>query len=204
MGAHPSKGPKITDQDRAVLELKRQRDRVRQYQVKLQHVLDREHELARQALREGNKDRARLALRRRAYQQGLIDKTDQQLATLQELVSTIEFAQLEQSIVYGLEQGNEVLKQIHKETSLERVERLMDTTAEAQQYQRDVDDMLSSHLSVEEQEEVEEELAALSQVVPDTQATPAVQSLPNAPTSELVGPQLKTPMPERSMVADLS
>ena len=70
---------------------------MRQYQVKvrystvclqgqLQHVLDREHELARQALREGNKDRARLALRRRAYQQGLIDKTDQQLATLQELV----------------------------------------------------------------------------------------------------------------------
>lgn len=51
-------------------------------------------------------------------------------------VSTIEFAQLEQSIVYGLEQGNEVLKQIHKETSIERVEELMQNTSEAQQYQR--------------------------------------------------------------------
>lgn len=55
-------------------------------QRQLQYVLDREHEAAREALRAGHKDRARLALRRRAYQQGLIEKTDQQLATLQELV----------------------------------------------------------------------------------------------------------------------
>jgi len=31
-------------------------------------------------------ERARLALRQRAYQNGLIEKTDQQLATLQDLV----------------------------------------------------------------------------------------------------------------------
>ena len=80
--------------------LKLQRDRVRQYQTKvrslphfaetdraqLQYVLDREYAIAREALRAGDKDRARLALRRRAYQQGLIRKTDEQIATLQELV----------------------------------------------------------------------------------------------------------------------
>lgn len=88
----------------------------------------------------------------------MISKTDQQLATLQELVrvdsattahmwskrcntnifkvSNIEFAQLEQSIIYGLTQGNQVLKQIHRETSLERVEHLMEETAESQTYQR--------------------------------------------------------------------
>lgn len=37
--------------------------------------------------------------------------------------------------MYGLEQGNQVLKSIHKETSMERLERLLDDTAEAQQYQ---------------------------------------------------------------------
>lgn len=80
--------------------------------------------------------RAKLALQRRAYQRGLVEKTDQQLATLQELVTTIEFAQLEQSIVYGLEQGNQVLKEIHKELSLDRVDDLMNRTADAQYYQR--------------------------------------------------------------------
>lgn len=51
-------------------------------------------------------------------------------------MSNIEFAQLEQSIIYGLTQGNQVLKQIHRETSLERVEHLMEETTESQTYQR--------------------------------------------------------------------
>lgn len=38
--------------------------------------------------------------------------------------------------MFGLEQGNQVLQQINKETSMERLERLLDDTAEAQQYQR--------------------------------------------------------------------
>ncbi|SHO79361.1 Similar to S.cerevisiae protein VPS20 (Myristoylated subunit of the ESCRT-III complex) [Malassezia sympodialis ATCC 42132] len=183
MGAQSSRGPKVTKQDRAVLDLKIQRDRVRQYQLKLQHVLDCEYEAAREALRSGYKERARLALRRRAYQQGLIEKTDQQLATLQELVSTIEYAQLEQSIMYGLEQGNQVLRQIQKETSMDRVERLLDDTAEAQQYQREIDDMLSSHLTLEEQEAVEAELEQLASAATQKTVQEPSIALPTPPTS---------------------
>lgn len=51
-------------------------------------------------------------------------------------MSTIEFAQLEHSAIYCLEQGSEALRHLHKETSVERVEELMDRTAEAQAYQR--------------------------------------------------------------------
>ena len=36
----------------------------------------------------------------------------------------------------GLEMGNEVLTQLHKEMSLEKVERLMDQTKEGVAYQR--------------------------------------------------------------------
>lgn len=54
---------------------------------KLQLVVDREYELAKEALKRGDKQRARLALQQRAYQKGLVTKTDTQLATLQELVS---------------------------------------------------------------------------------------------------------------------
>ena len=104
--------------------------------MQLQVVLDKEYEIARDAIASGRKTQARLALQRRAYQRGLIERTESQLTTLLELVSTIEFAQLEQSVMHGLEQGNQVLKEIHKETSIERVDALMDQTAEAQYYQR--------------------------------------------------------------------
>ena len=45
-------------------------------------------------MREGHIERARLALRQRAYQNGLIEKTDQQLATLQDLVRLFPYLRL--------------------------------------------------------------------------------------------------------------
>lgn len=51
-------------------------------------------------------------------------------------VSTIEFSLVEVSVLHGLKQGNEVLKEIHKELNVEGVERLLEETAEAREYQR--------------------------------------------------------------------
>ena len=42
---------------------------------------------------------------------------------------------VEKELLEGLKQGNDVLKEIHKETSVEAVEKLMDDTAEAIAYQ---------------------------------------------------------------------
>ena len=39
-------------------------------------------------------------------------------------------------MLHGLQQGNEVLKQIHKEMNVESVEKLLEETAEAREYQR--------------------------------------------------------------------
>lgn len=51
-------------------------------------------------------------------------------------VSSIEFTQIQATVMKGLEMGNEVLTQLHKEMSLEKVERLMDQTKEGVAYQR--------------------------------------------------------------------
>ncbi|OSC99503.1 hypothetical protein PYCCODRAFT_1373139 [Trametes coccinea BRFM310] len=150
--------PKITKQDRAILE---SRDKVRQYQKKIQAVLDREHEIAKQQLAAGNKDRALIALRKRKYQESLLLKTDAQLENLEKLVSTIEFSLVEVSVLHGLQQGNEVLKEIHKELNVENVEKILEETAEARAYQREIDEMLASTLSLEEEEAVQAELREL-------------------------------------------
>ena len=51
-------------------------------------------------------------------------------------VSTIEFSLVEVSVLHGLKQGNEILKEIHKELNVESVEKLLEETAEAREYQR--------------------------------------------------------------------
>lgn len=87
-----------------VCSLKLQRDKVKQYQKKvctppfftqhihiafqIQVILDREYAIAKEHLANGQKDRAAIALRRRKYQQGLLQKTDQQLENLEQLVTS--------------------------------------------------------------------------------------------------------------------
>ncbi|PWN40183.1 hypothetical protein IE81DRAFT_325837 [Ceraceosorus guamensis] len=196
MGAQNSKpGVKVTPQDRAILDLKLQRDKVKQYQKKLQSVLDLESRLAKQALQKGDKERARTALRRRKWQQGMIEKTDGQLETLQGLVSSIEFSQIQASVMHGLQQGNAVLKEIHKELNIDSVERLMGETQEAVAYQKAIDEMLTSRMTAEEEEAVAREMEALEaearaedlRSLPDAskEAQEHVE-LPNVPTVEPV------------------
>lgn len=130
-----SSSRRVTDRDRAILDMKIQRDKLKQYQTQIQIVLARENDIAKRCLAQGDRRRALLALRQRKYQESLLGKTDEQLESLQQLTSSIEFALVQKDVVYGLRQGNKVLKQIHDEISLENVEKIMDDTADAIAYQ---------------------------------------------------------------------
>ncbi|CAG8670948.1 12137_t:CDS:2, partial [Dentiscutata heterogama] len=130
-----SKTSKITSQDQAILDLKIQRDKLKQYQKKLQVISDKETEIAKKALHNGNKRGALLALKKKRYQEQLLKKTDTQLLNLEELTQTIEFALVEKDVLSGLELGNNILNEIHKEMSIEKVEKLMEDTADAIAYQ---------------------------------------------------------------------
>jgi len=185
--------PKITKQDKAILDLKLQRDKVKQYQKKIQAVLDREYEIAKQQLAVGQKDRAVFALRKRKYQESLLDKTDVQLENLEKLVSTIEFSLVEVSVLHGLQQGNEVLKEIHKEMNAETVEKLLEETYEAREYQREIDEMLANTLTVEDEEAVQAELKVL-QIEALGEPKPELRiDLPSPPTTK---PISQTPAAE--------
>ncbi|PWN33667.1 uncharacterized protein FA14DRAFT_105344, partial [Meira miltonrushii] len=196
MGNTTSKGgsgAKITKQDRAILDLKLQRDKIKQYQKKVQLILDKEHDAARTFLVRGDKERAKTALRRRRYQETILQKTDTQLETLEGLVSNIEFSQIEASVMHGLAQGNAVLKEIHKEMTIESVDKLMEETAEAQAYQREIDEALAGKMTAEDEEAVNAEMALLErEALGLSDPKEAVQDpankvdLPSAPTTQPV------------------
>lgn len=117
--------------------MKNQRDKLHQYQKRITVITEREKDIAKECLRKGDKRRALLALRRKKYQESLLEKTDQQLAQLEILTSDVEFALVQKDVLFGLQQGTSVLKEIHKEMGgLERVEQLLEDTAEAQAYTR--------------------------------------------------------------------
>lgn len=147
-------------------------------------MLDREREIAKANLAAGQKDRAVIALRRRKYQEGLLSKTDGQLENLEQLVSTIEFSLIEVSVLHGLKLGNDVLKEIHKEINVESVEKLLDESHEAQAYQREIDEMLSNQLTLDDEDAIQAELSALqAEALQETQPMQHV-NLPSVPTTE--------------------
>jgi charged multivesicular body protein 6 len=79
---------------------------------------------------------ALLALKKRNYQNSLLEKTHDQLWNLEQLVQSIEFAQVESRVFSGLKAGNEILKELQAEIKIEDVEQLMEDTAEAVAYQQ--------------------------------------------------------------------
>ncbi|KAI9027837.1 Snf7-domain-containing protein [Hyaloraphidium curvatum] len=187
--------PKITAKDRAILDLKVQRDKLRQYQKQLEAVQARETELAKEFLAKGDKRRALLALKKKKYQDTLLEKTDNQMLVLEQLTSSIEFALVEKQVVEGLKTGSAVLKELNNEMKIEDVERLMDDTADAIAYQQEVSDLLSSKITAEDEEEIERELDMLVAEEEREAASGQLDKLPEVPTAPLpdVGDKVPTP-----------
>jgi charged multivesicular body protein 6 len=205
---------------RAILDLKNQRDKLHQYQRRIVVLTDKETQVAKEMLARGDKKRALLALRRKKYQESLLAKTDGQLAQLESLTSSVEFAQLQKDVLFGLQQGTKVLKEIHAEMGgIDHVEKLMGDTAEEIAYQKvwrssicallfhvdslimyamvqEVSEMLSGRISLQDEEEVEDELAALEAEVT------GVKILPSAPKTQLQQDEAaeseRRPEPERA------
>ncbi|EAS31666.3 SNF7 family protein [Coccidioides immitis RS] len=175
-----SSSHKISAQDRAILDLKNQRDKLHQYQKRITVLTDRETAIAKECLARGDRSRALLALRRKKYQESLLSKTDSQLDQLEKLTGSVEFALVQKDVLFGLNQGTKVLQAIHKEMGgLEGVEKMMGETQEARAYQEEISHMLAGQMSNQDEDEVEDELEELEREVAGS------VKLPDVPTSAL-------------------
>ena len=140
--------------------------------------------MAKKLLSEGKKDRAKLLLRKKKYQESLLTRTDGQLDNLQTLVNDLEFAQVEQQVVNGLKIGNEALKKANEMLSIDEIEQIMDDTAEAIEKQKEIDLLISGQLSAEDEDDVLQELDDLVAAEANEAEVEEDVTLPEVPTEE--------------------
>ncbi|CAK1596368.1 unnamed protein product [Parnassius mnemosyne] len=178
---------KVTEQDKAVLQLKQQRDKLKQYQKKLELNLERDRQLAKKLLAEDKRDRAKLLLRKKKYQEQLLQNTDAQLEKLEQLTHDLEFTQIEIQVLDGLKTGNAALKKMHDMLNIDEIEKIMDETKEGVEKQREIDEMISGYLTTEDDEAIEAELESILDVS---------DKLPDVPTDKLPESKLEE-IPER-------
>ncbi|CAG2163022.1 unnamed protein product [Oppiella nova] len=169
----PKKKPEITEEDKAILQLKQQRDSVKKYQKRIKDELDKERQIARQLLKDNKKEKALLLLKKKKYMESILDKTDNQLMNLEKLVTDIEFSRVEATVLEGLQTGNEALKQLHQILSIDKIEEILEETKEGIEKQKEIDDLLlGMNIETDEQSLLQELDQMLAPTVPDLPEVP--------------------------------
>ncbi|RHY25616.1 hypothetical protein DYB25_012343, partial [Aphanomyces astaci] len=151
----------VSSKDKAVLELKASRDRLKKYQAHLEHESAQLTEKAKQLLEKKQRDRAKLCLQLRKFKQQQIEQADTHLMNVLQMVDSVEWETQQLQIFEGLKAGNSVLDAIHKEMTVEAVEDLMLDTQEAQARADEIGRLIGGSLTVDDDESILEELAAI-------------------------------------------
>uniref|UniRef100_V5H7W8 Protein-sorting related protein n=1 Tax=Ixodes ricinus TaxID=34613 RepID=V5H7W8_IXORI len=183
-GKH-KKVSRVTEHDKAVLQLKQQRDKIKQYQKKIVTSLENRATTGEESyFKNGRKEKAKLLLKKKRFMEQMLEKTDGQLTNLERMTHDIEYAQIEIQVVEGLKVGNESLKKLHQMLSVDEIERIMDETQEGIEKQKEIDDLLSGQLTAEDDEAVLAELEALEA----EEEAKAVLGLPSVPVEDMGEP----------------
>lgn len=206
-GKHHKKVSRVTEQDKAILQLKQQRDKLKQYQKKIGINLEKERSLAKQLLQNGKKERAKLLLKKKRFMEQMLEKTDAQLMNLENMAHDLEFAQIEIQVLDGLKVGNDSLKKMHELLSVEDVEKILDETREGIEKQKEIDELLGEGFTDEDEEAISAELdAILEESLPEApvEAKGEELSLPEVPVEEPEVPEMarkaKVSEPKKVMV----
>lgn len=188
------------DQDHAILQLKRQRDRLQKYTVKINLIVQRETDIARELLSVGRKPQALLALKKKKYQLQQLSRAEAHMLNIEQLVSEIENAHVRREVFEALSVGNAALQRLNEEVSVEAVEQLMGESQEAIAYQDQVSLMLGNSLTPDDLHQCQRELEEIEELalVNAFNAAPVAERTPNAIESEPVS----TPLPKREVVSN--
>ncbi|KAG4305078.1 hypothetical protein PORY_001248 [Pneumocystis oryctolagi] len=154
MGISYSK--RATKKDFIILELKLQRDKLHRYQKSTEIFAIHTREAAKKSLSQGNKQKALCLLRQKKHYQELLEKACAHIETVENLISTIEFALIEKDIICILKQSSFLLKDIQKQMSPESVSKLMNQIEDNVIHQNEINHILSNTLESKDKEFLDE------------------------------------------------
>lgn len=196
--SNTSKKIKVTPHDRAILDLKLQRDKLNKTRKNIESIIVKETNIAKELIKQDKLERAKLTLRKKKRQESLLSNLEKQSDTLEELINTIEFKLIEKDFLYGLEQGTKVLNELNNEINIDKVDLIMDESEDAISYQNQLNNRLSEVLTNGEEIEVDNELEALEIEMGLRQKDVDVDvgKLPDVPAKNIDLPDVPKKVPE--------
>jgi charged multivesicular body protein 6 len=208
----PDTASKISSIDRTMLDLKNTRDRLYRYRSQLERDKERILQQAQVQKQLNNKTRALGLLRLKKYKQTLLDSLEEQLFTLQQIMSTIDSKQNETQLLTVLKSGKDCLKELHEQFNVDQVLDLMGQVQDTIETEREISDILAQvpDLTAQQEQDAQLELETLMNEITESETTvdqlpqvPSDQPLPTVPSHKLpdIRPTTKVSEPEQDRVA---
>ena len=153
--------PKINNEEKAILDCKLARDKIKTYIKRLERNANLKKEKAKESLRAKNKDRAKYNLKLSKMYQEQIKTADAQLTMLEEQISNLEQATTQRDALKVLEKGNEVLKNLQSECNIEKWEKISEDMQDIKDQQDEINQFFRDRNIENVDDDVEEEMNKL-------------------------------------------
>lgn len=198
----------ITDVDRAILDLKNTRDRLTKYNNELEVSIEKLIQRAKAAKEAKRTQTALGLLRLKKYKQTQVENVQTQLLNVHQMIGTIDSQQQNAQLVQSMKAGKEALAKLHAETTVDEVLNLMDEIAEQHEVEQEISEIINGavpSLTLDQEEAVEAELAALMVEMGVQEEAKPDLVLPEVPSDKL--PEVVAPektaekQPERVPIA---
>ena len=162
----------ITSHDRCVLQLKKERDKLKKAQRVFEGKGERDRDTAVLFLKEEakakaagdtwkaklNRDKALYCLKRRKAQERHIERTFGLLQNIETMIHEVDARQLDTEVAEALRAATGELKAINDHLSLDEVAEIMDSAQEQIRITEEVSELLSQNLTFQDEALLEDEL----------------------------------------------
>ncbi|KAL7901712.1 Snf7 domain-containing protein [Trichoderma sp. SZMC 28014] len=154
----------------AILGLRAQLDMLQKREKHIMNQIEEQDQIARKNVNT-NKTVAKAALRRKKTQEGTLDKTIAQIATLEAQINSIESANINRETLAVMEKSSDAIKAIHQGLTPEKVDEIMDKINEQNALSDEIVNAITQNPIGEQFDdaELEDELDQLQQETLDEQ-----------------------------------
>jgi charged multivesicular body protein 6 len=187
----------VEDADRALLDLKNQRDQLVNNRRRMESQASRDAQTAKELVKNDRKQQAMLALRKKKQHEQLALECQTHIGKLEELIADVEFASIQKETVAALATGVKTLKKIQQDIGgADYVASLMDECAEATAQHQEINEALASAGVAEDDADAMAEYARLVEEHAVAQLTipaPVVAEVAKPAATEDAAPTPATP-----------
>ena len=174
--------PKLTPEEKAIIDCKQSRDKLKAYIKRLDNNEKSKKEQAKESLKIKDKDKAKYYLSQSKMYKIQKDNSQNQLAVIEDQIGRLDSAKTQKEVFAVLENTNKVLVELQKEVNIEKLEKISDDLNEIKANSDEITNFFKNHnVDLDENEdEINKEMEKLMKMEADKME----EELPSAKIDE--------------------